>query len=262
MEITRRQNRRKKAAIFGFLVAGILLAAIAGYTIWARQQADTKGDEAKRSAIQEDTGEYDEVIYGKTGVKMPKRIIDWDALAEQNEDIYAWIYVPGTDVDYPVLQKVGQDDYYLEHNLDGSSGYPGCIYSQASYNHPDFADNHTVLYGHDMKNGSMFATLHRYEDEDFFRENRYFILYTPEETHVYEIFGAYTFTDAHLLATYDCTDRSNFGNYLNMVKSTHTENAHFMEDLSGVDATKRIVTLSTCINYAPKNRWLVQGVEL
>ncbi len=252
----------KRILPFLFLGAAIVLAAVAGWQFYQKNRAKGQEEAVKKETVKETSEDYDEELYEKTGQKFPKRDIDWEALKAQNEDVYAWIWVPGTDVDYPVLQKEGSDDYYLEHNLDKSSGYPGCIYSQSSYNPPDFSDNHTVLYGHDMKDGSMFATLHRFEDEAFFEQNRYIICYMPEETYAYEIFAAYTFTDAHLLATYDCTDRSNFGNYLGMVKNINTQNAHLIDDLSGVDATKRILTLSTCISYAPSNRWLVQGVEL
>ncbi len=101
---------------------------------------------------------------------------DFEKLRETNGDIYAWITVPGTQIDYPVLQS-DTDNYYLEKNLDHTKGYPGCIYSN-SCNSREFTDLLTVLYGHNMKNGSMFGSLHDYEQEEFFRENREIIIYT------------------------------------------------------------------------------------
>ena len=85
-------------------------------------------------------------------------VYDFGQLHEQNEDIYAWIVVPGTQVDYPLLQSE-TDNYYLDYNLDHSKGYPGCIYTNQC-NRKDFSDYNTVLYGHNMKNGSMFGSIH------------------------------------------------------------------------------------------------------
>jgi sortase B len=78
------------------------------------------------------------------GIEIPEKDIDFAALKEENSDVYAWIYVPGTNVDYPVLQHPTDDAYYLEHNMDGSKGLPGCIYSE-SVNTKDFTDPNTVL---------------------------------------------------------------------------------------------------------------------
>lgn len=71
-----------------------------------------------------------------------------------NPDVYAWITVPGTEIEYPILQHPSDNSYYFMHNIDGSYGYPGCIYTE-NLNSKDFADNNTVIYGHDMKNDSM-----------------------------------------------------------------------------------------------------------
>ena len=76
-------------------------------------------------------------------------VYDFGQLHEQNQDIYAWIVVPGTQVDYPLLQSE-TDNYYLDYNLDHSKGYPGCIYTNQC-NRKDFSDYNTVLYGHNMK---------------------------------------------------------------------------------------------------------------
>ena len=83
-------------------------------------------------------------ILKSLGIEIPEKDIDFAALQEENSDVYAWIYVPGTNVDYPVLQHPTDDAYYLEHNMDGSKGLPGCIYSE-SVNTKDFTDPNTVL---------------------------------------------------------------------------------------------------------------------
>lgn len=195
------------------------------------------------------------------GVSIPEKNIDWNGLWAENGDIYAWIYVPGTSVDYPVVQHPTDDLYYLEHNLDGSRGYPGTIFSQ-SLNSRDFTDPNTVLYGHNMKNGSMFATLHKFEDNIFFDENMYIYIYTPKETLVYKIFAAYEFSNAHLLYNYDLATKEGYESYLAVVRSVRDMNAHMRDDVE-VTAESRILTLSTCLNNGnDAKRYLVQGVLL
>ena len=93
--------------------------------------------------------------------------IDFDALWETNKDVYAWITIPGTVIDYPILQHETDDSYYLNYTIDGVEGYPGCIYTER-VNSKEFTDNNTVIYGHNMRNGTMFTDLHKFRDADFF----------------------------------------------------------------------------------------------
>ena len=110
-------------------------------------------------------------VLEELGIEIPEKEIDFEQLHIDNPDIYAWIYVPGTLVDYPVLQHPTDNSFYLEHNIDGSAGYPGCIYTEL-YNKKDFSDRNTLMYGHNMANGTMFATLHYYENSQNFEENQ------------------------------------------------------------------------------------------
>ena len=174
--------------------------------------------------------------------------------------MYAWIYVPGTNVDYPVLQHPTDDAYYLEHNMDGSKGLPGCIYSE-SVNTKDFTDPNTVLYGHNMKNGSMFASLHNFEDQQVFEENPYFYIYTEDKTYVYEIFAAYKYNAIHLIYNFDLTNPEIFQNYLDQIFEIRDMSANIRQDVT-VNADNHIVTLSTCVSGEKNMRYLVQGVLL
>lgn len=198
-------------------------------------------------------------ILAELGITVPEKELDWDALIETNEDIYAWIYIPNTSVDYPVLQHATENNYYLNRNLDHSEGRPGCIYTQVSYNSKDFMDFNTIMYGHNMRVGTMFATLHNFEDETFFDENEYIYIYTPEHTYVYEIFAAYTFDDRHILYAFDNESESDRTAYLEEIFSIRDMSAHFREDVE-VTTEDNILTLSTCVNGSSNSRYLVQGV--
>lgn len=188
-----------------------------------------------------------------------KITIDFDTLQTKNPDIYAWITVPGTDVDYPVLQKTDDADpygnYYLNHTVELAEGLPGAIYSQG-VNHKDFRDSVTVLYGHNMKNGSMFTSLHKFEDKAFFEENSQIKIYTPERTLTYEIFAAAEFSDALIPYEYDFSNLSEVQRYLGDVWGCK---GNFREN-TAVSKESRILTLSTCYSGREENRLLVVAV--
>lgn len=185
--------------------------------------------------------------------------VDFDQLQKQNPDIYAWITVPGTGIDYPVLQKSDAndlyDDYYLDHQADLSEGLPGAIYSQP-VNQRDFTDSVTVLYGHNLKNGGMFSELHEFEDEDFFVQNEKVIIYTPEKILTYEIFAAIDFSDALLTYEYDFTKSAEFWRHLADVRKCRG-NFREEEEISEKD---RILVLSTCYSDRAERRLLVEAV--
>ncbi|MCD8316381.1 MAG: class B sortase, partial [Eggerthellaceae bacterium] len=110
--------------------------------------------------------------------------IDWDGLAAVNPDIVGWIYVPGTGINYPVVHRDGDDDYYLTHNFSGdTSGLFGAEYGcimLSGVNSGDFGDEVNFIYGHNMKNGTMFATLNDFVDADVFNAHRTFYILTPD----------------------------------------------------------------------------------
>ena len=187
--------------------------------------------------------------------------INFEEIRKENEDIVAWVEVPGTDVDYPILQSKPEmeEDFYLEHNLDGSGGYPGCIYIQKS-NSADFCDAVTVVYGHNMKNGSMFSSLHRYEDRDFFDEHPNFSIYTPTEAKTYRVIAALNYDDRLIPAYFHFFLSGNdVGEFLKDIYGIgEGERSHFVED-AGIEPSDHYVVLSTCSSNSA-DRWLVVGI--
>lgn len=184
--------------------------------------------------------------------------VDFKGLWETNKDVYAWITIPGTEIDYPILQHETDNTYYLNYNIDGSYGYPGCIYTE-NMNSKDFQDNNTVIYGHNMKNGTMFAALHKYEDSSFFEENQKIYIYTPNEEFSYTIFAAYIYDDRHLLYSFDFSQEEVYAAYLEEIMNMRSMNALIRDDLE-VTAEDKIITLVTCIGNQPEKRLLVQAV--
>ena len=195
-----------------------------------RQNANTEKmeEESQDSQEQEDSA--------VAGINIPQKQLDWNELAKVNPDIYAWIYIPGTKVDYPVLQHPTDNTYYLNYNMNGTRGYPGC-----------------------MRNETMFETLHYYEDKAFFVNAPYVYVYRGDRVLVYEIFAAYTAGNEHILYSYDFQSQDGRQNYVDQIEKGTSGNLR--NDVE-VTADSHILTLSTCISGKAKNRYLVQAVLL
>ena len=181
----------------------------------------------------------------------------FDSLMAKNDEVYAWIVVPNTQINYPVLQSNSEDNFYLSHDINKRYSFPGAIYSQ-SCNSKDFTDRVTLLYGHNMANGSMFAGLHKYEDKTFFDENPYFYIYTPGHKLTYEVASALIYDDRHIMNSFDFTDDDVYQKFIDSLLSPHSVNANVREGTS-VTINDKIVILSTCPNSG-QGRYLVQGV--
>lgn len=197
----------------------------------------------------------------KPGEGQSRDVIDFSYLETINPDIYAWITIPGTNIDYPVLQHPTDDSYYLHHNLDGSYGYPACIYTE-SLNAKDFSDPNTVIYGHNMRStGTMFAQLHKFADKDFFEKNNQIILSLPQRELHYQVFAAYAYDDRHLLYSFDFQDKGVFEAYLESVYDIREMGANIDSDRKAT-AEDHIITLVTCMmdRNDTEHRFLVQAV--
>ena len=269
------------------LIAFMIICSLMAYKYIVRRNAEKKL-EAMTEAVQEDSSATESEIVQVTdtptptpeptqtpvpptpteavdiltarGITIPERNIDWEELRNENEHIYAWIYIPGTNVDYPIVQHPDETSYYLDHNYDHSEGYPGCIYVQ-NVNSKDWSDPNTVIYGHNMRDGSMFHTLHNFEDGAFFDENQFVFIYTPEGNKVYEIFASYPFSDDDLMVCYDYSTPELIQAYFDEIWTHRDMTAHFRDSVT-LNAKNKIITMSTCIGGQPEMRYLVQAVLL
>lgn len=235
-------------------------------TLEADEGSDADGDADDTEKVKEELEGYKleaARLALKYQIEIPDKNIDFDKLhREVSDDIYAWIYIPNTNVDYPVFQHPTDNTYYLEHNVDGSEGYPGCIYTE-NYNSKDFSDPQTVIYGHNMRDGTMFSDLHKYEEQEFFDENKYVYIYTEDMVYVYRIFAAYQTNNAHQLLNFDFSKKENLLTYLENVRALGSELKIFDDDVvfSGDD---QVLTLSTCVMKERQFhlRYLVQALRL
>ncbi|MGM9929023.1 MAG: class B sortase [Bacillus sp. (in: firmicutes)] len=163
----------------------------------------------------------------------------FDHLLAINPDIVGWIEIQGTIINYPILQST-DNDYYLQHNYLKETARAGSIYLDYRNDIKNFSRN-MVIYGHRMKDGSMFGQLKKYLDEDFYKEHPTILYDTLYESYELEVFAAYkTTTDFYYIQT----DFSNDEAFLQLVEKIQ-ERSVIPSDIE-VTATDQIVTLSTC----------------
>ena len=174
--------------------------------------------------------------------------VEFDALAQVNGDIVGWIYIPGTVINYPVVQ--GEDnEYYLKHLFDGKTNSSGCIYLDCGAE-GDFTSMNSVLHGHHMKNGSMFAGICKYKDQSYFDEHPTAMLLTPDGNYLVEFFSGYVCEVAADAWDYDFDEA-----WLDK----RIRSSYFDADV--VPTTEdHILTLSTCCYDFKDARFVLHGI--
>lgn len=200
--------------------------------------------EAKETEVPERDSESMEETLKATEIP-----VNFEELWQINPEIYAWIEIPGTEVVYPIVQSASDNSYYLNHTIEGYAGYPGSIYTEG-INAKDFQDYNTLIYGHDMEDGSMFGGLHQFSDEEYRKSHETLLIYTPEHKLTYRIFMTVTYDDRHIMGSFDFSKKEDREAYLASIGSTDTS----------VTSDSKLVTLSTCIAGMPDHRFLVEAV--
>ena len=179
--------------------------------------------------------------------------VDFDALSEINGDFTAWFSMPVLKLDYPVVQ--GEDDeYYLTHTFEKKTNSAGAIFMDSSAN-PDLTDFNTFIYGHNMKNGSMFGKLKQFgRDDKLCDSDPYFYLYTRDTAYRYRIISYYVTTDGSSAYLKPATQEEYDGYVRQVLANTPYEPKEPLPD-------GPMVTLSTCYGQAGSlQRFVVHGV--
>ncbi len=179
--------------------------------------------------------------------------VDFSALQAINPEIITWIDIPGAGISYPVVH--GRDnEYYLSHSAERSANKSGAIFTDMA-NKADFSDQNTVIYGHNMKDGSMFAGLHQYENADFFAAHPLINIYLPDGgKNTYEIISAYVTKAESDTYSINFTDEDAFEAYKRAARersAVETKTA----------ANGNIITLSTCIQNEQDTRYVVVAAK-
>lgn len=153
--------------------------------------------------------------------------VDFAALQAENADIYAWLYIPGTGINEPLVQSADDSYYYLTHDSAGEENESGALFTEAAYNQKDFSDPAVVIYGRNTSKGRLFDGLQTaYSSPEGLKEHREVIIYLPEETIRYEVFAASPFRNYHLLHYFNFNNESRYRAFLQAVDSVKTLDAN------------------------------------
>ena len=181
--------------------------------------------------------------------------VDWDALRAINPDTVGWIYIPGTTINYPIVQS-SDDSYYLKHDFKGSVGYIatfGAIFLEAE-NKANFSDSNNVIYGHHLNDGSMFAPIADFSDQATFDGSRTVYILTPSGNYRLK-----TFSLVHCASTDPIvqTQFTNEAERISYVQDKMDRSVVSVSDVPAADNMKRTFAFSTCDNLPSDGRWVL-----
>lgn len=218
----------------------------------APSSAPSPADSHLEERRQEASGEspWPEAIPEEEKVMLPQ----YEALWEQNHDLAGWLRIEGTEIDYPVMYTPQDPTYYLRRAFDGSDAISGSLFIDA-----ECSANHILIYGHNMKNGTMFEPLLSYAHEDFARQHSEIYFDTLYEEGTYEVMAAFYSQvsdqqgDEFPYYEYaDLAEEARFSEYVGEIKAASLYD-------SGVQAEygDQLLTLSTCSYHEEDGRFVV-----
>ncbi len=234
----------------------------------AKSEYDNLEDEFLADVAVEDvtsgalaTGESVEVVQTdengkKTSFIFKPLSVDFASLKKTNKDVVGWIQFETFSLSYPIVQDSG-NNYYLNHTFKKQKNSSGAIFIGPN-NKSGFQDTNTVIYGHNMKNGTMFGLLGRYKEKVFYQYNQYFRIYTPNGTQRYQIFSVYrAAVNGSAYTIWGSAGGTEYGKWIKELK----KNSMYDTGVS-VSENDSIVTLSTCITGEDSKRLVVQAKRI
>lgn len=251
-----RKNKKKKmtasdVVLIVIFVVAITVAAVSGYKLYSimmeykagvdeyNEIADTVVKE--RDADAEDVKKLKDAKGHETKHWTSPLEINFDELKSINQDVAGWLYMEALpNINYPIVQG-SDNDFYLHHTYKKESIFAGSIFVDCK-NTKDFSDQNTIVYGHNMKNGSMFGTLKQYKLQETIDKSPYFWVITPKEAYKYKIFAMYVANvdgDTYTLIKGPGKETIEYGESMKAKSLINTGDYQFKQ-------TDKIVTLSTC----------------
>ncbi len=172
--------------------------------------------------------------------------VDFQALKEENPEIFAWLYIPDTSIDAPVAQSGESDEYYASHNITKENDENGALYTEAA-NLTSMCDFNTVIHGNTAEDGEsgLFAELYQFSDPDYFDSHEQMYLYLEDNVLTYEIFAAYERENNSLIRTYDFTYLSGCDQFLKDMYGIRSMNMMIRSGWEDVTPYHFLVTLTT-----------------
>lgn len=175
--------------------------------------------------------------------------VDFSVLKQENEDIVGWLYLEDSPINYPVVQS-NDNDYYLRRLVNGEYNIAGSLFMDYR-NDSNLENNNTIIYGHNMKNNTMFGSLQEYKSQDYYDNHKVMYYFTPEKNYIIELFTGYTISVESDIYDLSVIDSSKLEELIS--KSDFESNTKVTEE-------DKIITLSTCAYEYDGARYIVMGV--
>lgn len=261
----KKKKKKKKGGCLWRLVFWVALlvfvvsVGILGYLVYTYWQGQNEYDQIASRAFPNE----------QPGATLADMVVDWDALRAINPEVVAWVYVPDTIVNYPVAHKPGDSSYYLKHNFSNDYGKFGAEYGcvmLSGENQGDFSDEVNIIYGHHMRNGSMFAPFGDFYESDIFNQHRTIYLLTPQGNYRLESFGVEHVPMTHgSIATPNYATDAEFNEFKQWLVDNSVVDANPNTDAEALAATKlfgfctcdgddntwRYITFTTVAEFVP-----------
>ena len=187
----------------------------------------------------------------KSDISFPE--VDFDGLLQKSTDVIGWIYVEGTNINYPVVQGT-DNQYYVSALIDGTPNGAGSIFMDYR-NASDFTDPNTILYGHNMKNKSMFHDICNYRTQEYYEEHPIGLFITPEKNYYFEVVSGYVASLTDPAWQIEFTDETDVHQWL----QDTMERSLFTSCVTPVPGDK-VLTLSTCSYEYANARFILVGI--
>jgi len=243
---------KRKIRIDRIITLLLTLVFLTGIIISLTKIIQWKKNTTDNNKIKEEINENIKVVQEE---EEPKYVVDFEALKQQNSDTVAYLKVENTNVDYVVV-KGNDNDYYLNHNFKKEYNVAGWIFADYK-NKFDGTDKNIVIYGHNMQDGSMFASLKEILTSNWQNnEKKQITLVTEKETITYEIFSSYIIEAEDYYITTNFSNNQLFKEFINTIinRSYYNYNVE-------VDESDNILTLSTCTGTG-KNRIVIHAKQI
>ena len=186
--------------------------------------------------------------------------VDIGELKKTNDDIFGWLYIPDTEIDYPLLQNGdGDDSFYKDHNMLKESDPKGALYIEAA-NLTNMCDFNEIIHGSNPGDGTMFAGLSNFLDRAYFEERPYIYIYLEDNALIYYTFAAYTRNNNRILEEYDFTNAYGCQDFLDEIYSSRNMNKIIRNGWENAVTPKNfIITLTTQDPADPSKQIVLVG---
>ena len=254
--VKKQQKKRRWHNISGIIliVTGLLFLGILAYGEWKGYLSARKVKKLQ---------EQKNAAYNGTDIPLSDMLPEYRKMYETNSDLAGWIVIDGTDINYPVVQSKVYQEFYLDHNFDGEEDDAGSIFADAR-NDLLLPDDNIIIYGHNMKDGSMFGTLQYYLDKDYYDKHSTLSFDTLRKHGTYKIaavglskiseesddtFKYYDFINAD--------SKKEFKKYVENIKKLEAYDTGV-----NLEYGDKLVTLSTCNSVEKDGRLFIVAKEV